>query len=40
MIVLHVEIGVSTSLQDVIPAQVRMLNVYLYCHCIRPIPVD
>ena len=26
MIVLNVEIGVSTSLQDVIPAQVRMSN--------------
>jgi hypothetical protein len=40
MIALKVEIGVSTGLQDIIPARVRMSDVYLWCHSIRPIPVD
>jgi hypothetical protein len=31
MIALDVEIGVSTGLQDNIPAQVRMSGVYLCC---------
>jgi hypothetical protein len=39
MVALDVEIEVSTGLQDIIPARVKMLNVYLCCQSIRPIPV-
>jgi hypothetical protein len=39
MVALDVEIGVSTGLQDNIPARVRMSSVYLCCQSIRPIPV-
>ena len=39
MVAMDVEIGVSTSLQDNIPAHVRMSSVYLCCRSIRPIPV-
>ena len=40
MVTLEVEIGVSTGLQEVIPARVRMLRIYLCCRNIRPIAVD
>jgi hypothetical protein len=40
MINLEVEIRVSTSLQEIIPARVKMSSVYLYCHNIKPIPMD
>jgi hypothetical protein len=39
-VTLEVEIGVSTGLQEVIPARVRMSRIYLCCHNIRPILVD
>jgi len=39
MITLDVEIGVSTGLQDIIPARVRMSSVYLCYRGIRPMPV-
>ena len=40
MVTLEVEIGVSTGLQEVIPARVRMSRIYLCCHNIKPIVVD
>ena len=40
MVTLEVEIGVSTGLQEVILARVKMSKTYLYCHNIRPIAVD
>jgi hypothetical protein len=40
MITLDVEIEVSTGLQDIIPARVRMSSVYLCNRSIRPILVD
>jgi hypothetical protein len=39
MVALNVEIGVSTGLQDNIPARVRMSSVDLCCRSVRPIPV-
>ena len=39
MVTLEVEIGVSTGLQEIIPAQVRMLRIYLCWRNIRPIAV-
>jgi len=39
MIALDVEIGISTGLQDNIPARVRMSSVYLCYRSIRPILV-
>jgi hypothetical protein len=40
MIALEVEIEVSTGLQEIIPARVKMSRVYLYCYSIKPIPMD
>jgi len=40
MIALEVEIGVSTGLQEIIPARVKMSRVYLCCCSIKPIPMD
>jgi len=40
MVTLEVEIDVSTGLQEVIPARVRMLMIYLSCRNIRLIVVD
>jgi len=39
MVTLEVEIGVSTGLQEVIPARVRMSIIYLCWRNIRPIAV-
>jgi hypothetical protein len=39
MVTLEVKIGVSTGLQEVIHARVRMSRIYLCWHNIRPIAV-
>jgi len=39
MMTLKLEIEVSTGLQEVIPAQVRMSRIYLCCHNSKSIVV-